>query len=130
MYTKTFYCYDDTFNAFENAKNHVHGYLLSHGYSTDTTKYVVSNSHPAGYDCICVDVSHTELLKVSSFTGNTRLSGNNHKKGGDVWVCPNMLVVVAERKFYGDIYFDGDRLCGVMEGGKTPVNKKKRKYRK
>tara|TARA_R110002020_G_scaffold86013_1_gene212192 strand:+ start:584 stop:940 length:357 start_codon:yes stop_codon:yes gene_type:complete len=118
MYTKTFYCYDDTFNAFENAKNHVYQYLFSHGYDTDVTKYITSNSNPAGYDCICVDVPHTDPLEVSTFTGNTKLSEDNHKARGDVWVCPNMLVVVAERKFYGDIYFDGDRLCGVMERSK------------
>ena len=129
MYTETFYCYDDTFNAFENAKNHVHQYLLSHGYDTDITKYTTSNSHPEGYDCICVTVEHTEPLEVGTFTGNTKLSKDNLKARGDVWVCPTMLVVIAESSFYGDIYFDGDRLCGVIERSKEVV-KKRRKGRR
>lgn len=126
---KTFYCYDDTFNAFENAKNHVHKYLLGKGVITDIESYKVSNDHPAGYDCICVTVEHDDLDGINSFVGNTYECENNV---GPSWIDGNLLLDIANHKTYhGCFYFDGDRKCGVTyhERGNSP-KKRRSKSRK
>lgn len=108
---KTFYVYDWTFNAYENAAKHVHKRLSDRGFITDKSQYIITNDHPAGYDCICVEVSCDDqnFERVNTFMGNT-FEANNYI--GDRWFCPNCSVLVAQR--YGNIYFDGDMMCGVI----------------
>lgn len=121
---KTFYVYDDTFNAFENARNHVHKRLLDHGILTNKYSYAISNNHPAGWDCICVDVDIDKVSYISSFMGNTIEMENND---GDKWVGSNVSVMVVERMVDrgSEIYYDGDRNCGVWVCGKPKRNKKR-----
>ena len=125
---KTFYVYDDTFNAYENARNHVHKSLLDHGILTDKYSYTITNNHPAGWDCICVDVDAEGLENVNSFMGNTVEMENND---GDKWMGNSISVLAVERMVDrgGEIYYDGDRNCGVWVVSK-PKRKKKRLNRK
>lgn len=125
---KTFYVYDDTFDAYENARNHVHKRLLDHGILTDKYSYSISNNHPAGWDCICVDVDADGLDGIKTFMGNTIEMENND---GDKWMGNSISVLAVERMVDrgGEIYYDGDRNCGVWVCSK-PKRKKKRLNRK
>lgn len=125
---KTFYVYDDTFDAYENARNHVHKRLLDHGTLTDKYSYSITNNHPAGWDCICVDVDAEGLENVNSFMGNTLEMESND---GDKWMGNSRAILTIERMVDGgcEIYYDGDRNCGVWVVSK-PKRKKKRLNRK
>jgi hypothetical protein len=116
---KTFYIYDDTFDAYKNAATHVHRYLRDeYKLLTKWKDYKITNQHPAGYDCICVEVEVPDTLKVKSFLGNTRQC---EESTGDKWVCKDILLAELLRdNYYPDVYFDGDRLCGVMQRVKKP----------
>lgn len=77
MKKRTFYVYDDTNERFINASNHVINHLKENFNIEKTVEHLTTrNDHPAGDDCICVDVAFNEeeiLNKnIKSLLGNTQ----------------------------------------------------------
>jgi len=69
----TFYVYDCTENRFDNALNHIKNYLKdSHEIETVNSDFTVSNNHPAGDDCMCVDINLKTNDSLKSFQYNTK----------------------------------------------------------
>lgn len=122
---KTFYAYDDTFNAYDNARGHVHKYLLDYGVLTNKYLYTIENNHPAGWDCICVTVDNDGLDNIPPFTGNTYEMSTNE---GNKWVCQNSSLLTVQGMVEGgcEIYYDGDLNCGVWVVNKPKLFKQKR----
>lgn len=69
----TFYIYDCTDNRFKNALNHIKNYLKNdHDIETVDEDYTVTNDHPAGDDCMCVDINLETKAQLKSFHHNTK----------------------------------------------------------
>lgn len=105
---RTYYVYDDTPYPYYHAAKHVQRYLKSHGVDTDIRTYRISNEHPCGVDCICVDVGF-EIVGNSYLDWTIESLIEHDKRKWYSNILLSDLLRVDQSRFY--VVCDGDSMC-------------------